>query len=74
MIRMSCIEVGVSGPSSCRLTRTWRIVLGRRDARAAVACTVPTTREHHGAATISYQRSTAAGSASAVIAMAAEGG
>ena len=70
----SCIEVGVSGPFSCRLTRTWLNVLGRRDARAAVACTVPTTREHRGAAPISYQRSITAGSASAVIATAAEAG
>ena len=41
---------------------------------SAVACTVPTTREHRGAAPIIYQRSIAAGSASAVIATAAEGG
>ena len=27
-----CIEVGVSGPFSCRSTRTWLNVLGRRDA------------------------------------------
>jgi hypothetical protein len=71
---MSCIEVGVSRPFSCRSTRTWLNVLGRRDARAVVACTVPTIREHREAAPIIYQRSTAAGSASAVIATAAERG
>ena len=47
---MSCIEVGVSGRSFCRLTRTWPNRLGSKDARAVVACTVPTTREHRGAA------------------------
>jgi hypothetical protein len=39
---MSCIEVGVSGRSFCRLTRTWPIRLGSEDARAVVASTAPT--------------------------------
>ena len=46
----------------------------QKDARAAAACTVATTREHSGAAPMIYQRSIAAGSVSAVIATAAEGG
>ena len=47
--------------------------LGRRDARAAVACTVPTTREHRGAAPITYQSRITTGSAYAVLATHAEG-
>ena len=41
---MSCIEVGVSGRSFCRLTETWSILFGGKDARAVVASTAPTTR------------------------------
>jgi len=71
---MSCIEAGVSGRSFCRLTRTWLIRLGSKDARAVVASTAPTTRVHRGAGLIIYPRSIAAGSASAAIATVAEGG
>ena len=71
MIGMSCIEVGVSGRSFCRLTRTWPIRLGSKDARAVVVSTAPTTRVHRGAGRIICRRSIAAGSASAAIATAA---
>ena len=46
----------------------------QKGCRAVVASTAPTTHEHRGAVPTITQRSIAAGSASAVIATAAEGG
>ncbi len=68
------IVVGVSGRPSCRLIKTWPKALGRRHARAAVACTVPMIRDHREAARMIYPRSITAGTASAVIVTAAERG
>ena len=71
---MSYIEVGVSGRSFCRSTRTSPIRLGSKDDRAVVASTPPTTHGHPGAGLMAYRRSIAAGSASAAIATVAERG
>ena len=38
MMGMSCIEVGVSGRSFCRLTRTWPILFGRAFHRTKYLC------------------------------------
>ena len=59
--------LGVSGHSCYRSTRTWPNALEGADALAAVACIVPTIREHPGADGVTCPRSTAAGSASVVI-------
>jgi hypothetical protein len=45
-----------------------------RDARAAVACTAPITREHRAAVLLTFRMGTTTGSASAVIVTVAERG
>jgi hypothetical protein len=52
--------------------RTWPNPLVGRDARAAVVCTVPITREHRAAVLLTFRMGTTIGSASAVIVTVAE--
>ena len=52
MIRYELYRGGVSGGLFCRLSRTWPILLGGKNARAVAASNAQTTRGHRRAGRI----------------------